>query len=56
MQVLQSQEHTRYEEFGLLLVEFLMLGQMIPQIATLHQIYDQIQIFSVHKRIIHVYE
>lgn len=41
MEILESQQHASNEESRLLFVEFLVLGQVIAQVTTLHEINDE---------------
>jgi hypothetical protein len=54
MEVLEGQKHASYEESRLLLAELLVLGQMISEITSLHEIYDEEQIFTIVERVVHV--
>lgn len=40
----------------MLLSESLVLGQVVPQVTTCHQIDDQVQVLPVVKSIVHVHE
>ena len=56
MQIFERQQHTSYEKSSLLLGEFLMFGQMISEITSLHHVYYQIQVLSVLEGIVHVHQ
>ena len=54
MEVFEREKHASYEESRLLLAELLVLGQMIPQVTSLHEINDEEQIFTIIEREVHV--
>ena len=54
MEILEREKHASYEESRLLLAELLVLGQMVPQVTSLHEIYDEEQIFTIIEREVHV--
>lgn len=56
MEVLQREEHTGYEELGLLLVKLLILGEVVPEVSSLHEIDDQVQVLPVFEGVVHIYQ
>lgn len=54
MQIFERQQHTSNEKSSLLLCEFLMFSQMISEITSLHHVYDEIEVLSILKGIVHV--
>ena len=54
MEVFQGKEHASNEKLGLFFGESFVLGQVIPKIATRHQIDDEVQILTIIKSIVHV--
>lgn len=56
VEVLERKQHASYEESRLLLIEFLVLGQVVSEITALHEINDKEQIFTVVERVVHVDE
>lgn len=54
MEVFEREKHASYEESRLLLAELLVLGQMVPQVTSLHEINDEEQIFTIIEREVHV--
>ena len=54
MQIFERQQHTSNEKSSLLLCKFLMFSQMISEITSLHHVYDEIEVLSILKGIVHV--
>ena len=45
----------KYNELtGGLLIEFPVVAQMVPQVAAVQQIHDQVQVFSILEGVVHV--
>ena len=56
MQVFQSKQHASNEELGLLLSESLVLGQVVSQVTSSHQVNDKVQVLPIVEGIVHVDE
>jgi len=56
VQVLQAQEHASNEKLGLLFAETAIAADMVTQVAARHQVNDEVQVFTVLKRMMHVDE
>jgi hypothetical protein len=55
MNLLQSQNGTAYNELRLTFREPFLLVQMLPQIASIHQIHHDVQIVSILKSLLNCY-
>lgn len=56
MQVLKSSENAGAEESSLLFCKFMFLADVVPKIASSHDIHDQVQILSILESLSHVYD
>lgn len=56
MEVFKAEEHAGHEELRLLFAEFAMLCKVIPQITTLHDIYNEVKVLSILEGIVHIYK
>ena len=56
MKKLKAEDHTSDEKFSLFFTESSVLADMIPQITTLHEIDNEVEVVSVLERIVHVHE
>ena len=54
MNKLKSLKNASNEEFGLLLLECPISGDMIPQISTRVKVHDKVKIILILERVLHV--
>ena len=56
VEVLEAKQHASDEKFGLHFTKVPIFSNVIPEVAPRHEVYDEIQIVPVFKRVVHIDE
>ena len=56
VEVFEAKQHASDEKFGLHFAKVPIFSNVVPEVAPRHEVYDEVQIVPVFKRVVHIDE